>query len=247
LGAEAVTKARLGENPTTLEPGTYPVILDPYAAADLLEMLAEGMSGLAFQEERSWLSGRIGQKIMADSVTIVDNALDSAGIPMPFDYEGVPRKVVSIVERGVARGPVHDSVSGGRMGQSSTGHATLPSATDRPGPAAANLFLAPGASNVEAMIRSTESGLYITRFWYTRIAHPRDVVVTGMTRDGTFVVRDGAIVGAIKSLRFTQSYVDALASTEAIGAATKALRSGAATLVAPAIQLREFRFTSATR
>jgi predicted Zn-dependent protease len=247
MASEAIHKTRLGENPVAIEPGTYRVILDPYATADLLEMLAEGISGLAFQEERSWLSGRIGQKVMAESVSIVDNALESSGIPMPFDYEGVPRRPVIIVERGVARSPVHDTMSGGRMGQSSTGHATLPSATERPGPASANLFLARGPSNVDAMIRSTAYGLYITRFWYTRMVHPRDVVVTGMTRDGTFVVRDGAIVGAAKSMRFTQSYLETLNSTEEIGNPVKVLRSGASALVTPAVRLGQFRFTSATR
>jgi predicted Zn-dependent protease len=98
------------------------------------------------------------------------------------------------------------------------------------------------------MIQSTKLGLYITRFWYTRTVHPRDAVVTGMTRDGTFVVRNGEIAYPVKSLRFTQSYVEGLKQAEAIGASPRVLRSGfgGATSV-PAVKLSAFRFTSATK
>jgi predicted Zn-dependent protease len=111
-----------------------------------------------------------------------------------------------------------------------------------------NLFLRPGSATLDDMIRSTKLGLYITRFWYTRTVHPRDAVVTGMTRDGTFVVRDGEIAHAVKSLRFTQSYVEALKSTVAIGSTPVVLRSalGGVTSV-PALKLGQFRFTSSTR
>jgi predicted Zn-dependent protease len=111
-----------------------------------------------------------------------------------------------------------------------------------------NLFLRPGTASLDTMIQSTSRGLYITRFWYTRTVHPRDAVITGMTRDGTFVVRDGEIAHPIKSLRFTQSYVEALKHTEAIGATPRLLRSGfgGATSVPP-IKLGKFRFTSSTR
>ena len=111
-----------------------------------------------------------------------------------------------------------------------------------------NLFLRPGTASVDDMIKSTKMGLYITRFWYTRTVHPRDAVVTGMTRDGTFVVRNGEIAHPVKSLRFTQSYVDALNTAEAIGQAVRLLRSGfgGATSV-PAVKLGQFRFTSSTR
>jgi predicted Zn-dependent protease len=111
-----------------------------------------------------------------------------------------------------------------------------------------NLFLRLGTTSLDAMIRSTKLGLYITRFWYTRTVHPRDAVVTGMTRDGTFVIRDGEIAHPVKSLRFTQSYVEALKYTEAIGTTPRLLRSGfgGATSV-PAVKLARFRFTSSTR
>lgn len=250
LADEALAKVRMGVDPVDFEPGEYTVILDPYATADLLEMLAyDGMGALAVQEGRSWLNGRIGERIMADRVTIVDDGLDTSGIPLPFDFEGVPKKAVAIVESGVAMGPVYDSFTAGREeGKESTGHATPPSPQGRMGPLPLNLFLRPGATSLDAMIKSTKLGLYITRFWYTRTVHPRDAVITGMTRDGTFVIRDGEIAHPIKSLRFTQSYVEALKYADAIGAAPRLLRSGlgGATSVPP-VKLAKFRFTSSTR
>lgn len=250
LADEALGKARRGMNPADFEPGEYPVILDPYATADLLEMLAfDGMGALSVQEGRSWMNGRLGQRIMAESVNIIDDGLSTDGIPWPFDFEGVPKKVVPVVSAGVALTPVYDSFTAGREdGKQSTGHATPPSPQGRFGPAPVNLFLRPGSASLDEMIKSTKLGLYITRFWYTRTVHPRDAVVTGMTRDGTFVIRDGEIAYAAKSLRFTQSYVEALKYTEAIGARSRLLRSGlgGATSVPP-VKLAKFRFTSATR
>jgi predicted Zn-dependent protease len=250
LADEALWKVRQGHNAADFGAGDYPVILDPYATADLLEMLAfDGMGALAVQEGRSWMNSRLGQRVMAESVSIIDDGLSKDGLPWPFDFEGVPKKVVPLVASGVALTPVYDSFTAGREeGKQSTGHATPPSPQGRFGPAPMNLFLRPGTATLDAMIRSTKLGLYITRFWYTRTVHPRDAVVTGMTRDGTFVIRDGEIAHPVKSMRFTQSYLDALRDTEAIGAATRLLRSGfgGATSV-PAVKLGQFRFTSSTR
>jgi PmbA protein len=249
MAGEALRKVRIGVDPVDFEPGEYTVVLDPYAVADLLEMLAyDGMSALAVQEGRSWLNGRAGERIMADSVTIADDGLDPRGIPQPFDFEGMPKNAVPIVESGIAMGPVYDTFTAGREpGKATTGHATPPSPFGRIGPAPMNLFLRPRAETIDSMIRSTKLGLYITRFWYTRIVHPRDAVVTGMTRDGTFVIRDGEIAHPVKSMRFTQSYVEALKHTEAIGSRVHVLRGSFGATCVPAIKLAKFRFTSSTR
>ena len=250
IADEALAKVRRGIDPVDFEPGDYPVILDPYATADLVEMLAfDGMGALAVQEGRSWMNGRLGQRVMAQSVNLVDDGLNTSGIPLPFDFEGVPKKVVPIVASGVVLTPVFDTFTAGREeGKQSTGHATPPSPQGRFGPAPLNLFFKPGTGTLDEMIRTTKLGLYITRFWYTRTVHPRDAVVTGMTRDGTFLIRNGEIAHPVKSLRFTQSYVEALKNTEAIGSAPRVLRSalGGATSV-PAVKLGQFRFTSSTR
>jgi PmbA protein len=250
LAAEAVGKARLGENPRDCEPGEYTVVLDPYATADLLEMMGmDGMSALAFQEERSWLNGRLGERILSDQISILDDARDDAGIPVPFDFEGQPKRIVPIVDAGVCTGMVHDSYTAGRHagGAVSTGHASAPSPTERPAPLPRNLFMQTGTSNTRDMIASTRNGLYITRFWYTRTVHPRDVVVTGMTRDGTFMIRDGEIAGPVRSMRFTQSYIAALADTLAVGSTAKTVRNEYATFHVPAVKLERFRFTGATK
>jgi predicted Zn-dependent protease len=250
LAEEALLKVRQGTGAVDFDPGDYVVILDPYATADLLEMLAfDGMGALAVQEGRSWMNGRLGQRVMAEAVNIIDDGLSTNGLPWPFDFEGVPKTVVPIVASGIVRTPVFDSFTAGREeGKHSTGHATPPSPQGRFGPAPMNLFLRPGTATLDDMIQSTELGLYITRFWYTRTVHPRDAVVTGMTRDGTFVVRNGEIAYPIKSMRFTQSYVEAWKNTEAIGVAPRLLRSGFGGAVSvPAVKLGQFRFTSSTR
>src|SRR5881628_2532471 len=110
LADEALSKVKMGADPVDFEPGEYPVVLDPYATADLLEMLAyDGMGALAVQEGRSWMNGRMGQRIMADSVNIIDDGMSTAGVPWPFDFEGVPKKVVPVIASGVALSPVYDS------------------------------------------------------------------------------------------------------------------------------------------
>ena len=247
MADEAVRKTRMGENPKTVDAGEYTVILDPYATSDLLMTMAvDGMSALAFQEERSWLNGRVGQKVLSPLITIVDDGLNPDGMPIAFDAEGQRKQRVTIVDAGVCRGPVYDSYTAGRQaGAVSTGHA-MESTTERMGPLPMNLFLQAGTSNVEEMIASTKHGLYITRFWYTRTVHPRDVVVTGMTRDGTYIIREGEIAGAAKSMRFTQSYLHALAGTQGVGSTGKTLWGPGACHV-PAIKLERFNFTSSTR
>jgi PmbA protein len=249
LSDEALEKVRIGQKRVEAEPSEMTVILDPFATSDLLGMLAyDGMSGLAYQEERSWMNGRSGQKLMSADVTIFDDGNDLRGIPLPFDFEGQPKRRVAMIDGGVCASPVYDSHTASRRpGLKSTGHAMPPSAGGTMGPLPLNLFLNPGTSNVNDMIRSTKRGLYITRFWYTRPVHPRDVVVTGMTRDGTFLVQDGEIVGATKSMRFTQSYLEALAGVASIGNRLRVQRSGGTTISVPAIKLNQFRFTSATR
>lgn len=248
LAREAVRKADLARNPRPLDPGEYPVVLDPYATGDLLQMLNfYGMGAQAVQEGRSWMAHRLGQQAMSPLVSIWDDALDSRTLPRPFDFEGMPKRRVDIVKEGVVLGPVYDRRTARKEGKESTGHGLPPGARGF-GPVAFNLFLAPGDLSTADLLRRMGRGLYITRFWYTRLVHPRDCVVTGMTRDGVYWVEDGEIAYPVKNLRFTQSYVDALAGVEAVGRETRLLGGefgGTATFV-PALYLRAFRFTGAT-
>jgi len=247
VGREAVGKSLRARNPRPLDPGVFTVVLEPYAAEDILQMLNySGLGAQAVQEGRSWMNDRIGQQVMSPGVTLVDDGHDEAGLPQPFDFEGVPKQRVTLIENGVPRGPVYDSATARKEGKASTGHALPPPNTF--GPLALNLFLSPGTATVEDMIRSTERGLYITRFWYTRVVHPRECVITGMTRDGTFLIERGELAYPVKNLRFTQGYVPALANVDALGREAKTLAGGfLGAARVPALKLREFNFTGATQ
>jgi predicted Zn-dependent protease len=252
IGREAIQKAARGQEPGEVEPGNYPVILDPYVTEDLLDMLnLHGMGGQILLDGRSWMNDRLGAQVMNPQVSIWDDGLNPGGFPMPFDAEGVPKRKVEIVAQGIAKSPVYDRATAVKAGTSSTGHAIppdLPAFVKSIGPIGFNLFMAPGGTSLEEMIRSTKKGLYITRFWYTRLVHPRDCIITGMTRDGVFMVENGEIAYPVKNLRFTQSYLDALANVAAVGSETRLLKSefGSFGKHVPALKLHAFNFTGVT-
>ncbi len=249
LGDEATAKALRGRAPRDLTPGVYTVVLEPYATQDFLAMLRyTGMSALALQEGRSWMNGRVGQQLMAPSISIWDDGLDPSGVPLPFDFEGVPKQRVDIVKQGVALGVVYDTTTAHKEAErASTGHAVHPAMAATMGPIPLNLFMAPGDATLDEMIASTERGLLITRFHYTRPVHPRDAIITGLTRDGTFLIEKGEIAYPVKNLRYTQSYLQALAGTEMVGNELKSLGSFIGVDRAPALKLAEFQFTGATQ
>ena len=241
---EAIDKSLRGRDPHTIDPGNFTVILDHYAVDDMLAALTlYGMSAQAVQEGRSWMNGLSGQRAMSPRVSIWDDGMDPGGWPVPFDAEGVPRQRVAMVTEGVVGEPVHNSYTAAKDGKSSTGH----QGGFTGGPMASNLFMKPGDATSEEMITSTGRGLYITRFHYTRLMHSTGCVMTGMTRDGTFLIEDGRISHPVKDLRFTQSYVQALAAVEAVGNSTKLLLNefGFATKV-PMLKLGSFKFTGVT-
>ena len=220
LGREAAEQGRgRRANAVSVEPGDYPVVLESYAVSDLLDMLGYlGFSALAVQEERSFVEpGRVvGSKL----VTIVDDGRDPAGLPGSFDYEGVAKQRVTLLDAGVCRDVVYDRQTAVRGGVASTGHGL-------PAPNTYGPFPLPHADGGRAPPHATSSigglerGLLVTRFHYTNPVHPKQAVVTGMTRDGTFLVEGGRIVGPVRNLRFTQSYLDALAGVEAVGSERK--------------------------
>jgi len=248
LGVEAINKADRGRNPRNIEPGDYAVVLDPYVTYDLILMLnMTGMGARSVLEGRSWMNDRIGKVAMSPLVTIWDDGTDPNGLPLPFDFEGVPKKKVEIVTEGTIKGPVYDRSTAHQAQLKSTGHA-LPPEFYMYSPRAANLFMAPGDSSVAEMISSTDRGLYITRFWYTRPVHPRDAVITGMTRDGVFMIENGELTFPVKNLRFTQSYVQALADVAAVSEDTRLQLSeyGSIALRVPALKIDRFNFTGST-
>jgi predicted Zn-dependent protease len=243
IGREAAEKARVSANPVSVEPGDWPVVLEEYAVVDLLSMLGfMGFSALAVQEERSFAEP--GKRVGSDLVTIVDDASDPATLPMAFDYEGVAKQRVSLIERGICRDVVYDSQTAARAGRTSTGHG-LP-APNPYGPFPLNMAMTAGDTARADLIAGLERGLLVTRFHYTNPVHPKLAIVTGMTRDGTFLVEDGRIVGPVRNLRFTQSYLDALAATSAVSRERRTLRGDFGGVLVPAIRVDSWTFTGAT-
>jgi predicted Zn-dependent protease len=238
--AEAATRKCVdGRGAEAIEPGEYTVVLETPAVADMLFMLAYmGMGALAFQEGRSFMCDRMGERIAGDNITVWDDATDPRQLAWAFDWEGVPRQKVTIIENGVARGPVYDSYTAHKEGKESTGHA-FP-APNTFGPAPTRLFLGMGDSSVEEMIASTDRGILVTRFHYTNIVHEKHTIFTGMTRDGTFLIEKGKVSKPVKNLRFTQSILEALSNVEMIG------REGhlAEYAYVPALKIGKFAFTS---
>ena len=246
VAREAVDKAQRGVDPQTVEPGEYEVILEPYAVVDMLDFFSFlSFGALPYMEKRSFMAGRIGEQVMDERVSIWDDGLAPDTIPAPFDYEGMPRQPVSFIERGVAKGVVWDTYHAGKQGGDarSTGHA-LPAGVTI-GPIPLNLFFGAGDASVEDMVRDVKRGIWVSRFWYTRTVHPLNVIITGMTRDGTFLIEDGKITRPVRSMRFTQGYVDALNNVEAIGRDTMLILGdiGGGVRRVPALKVGKWNFT----
>jgi PmbA protein len=243
VGREAAAKARASANPIALEPGDWTVVLEETAVVDILSMLAYmGFSALAVQEERSFAEP--GKVIGSELVTIVDDASEPGAMPMAFDYEGVAKQRVVLVENGVCRDVVYDAQTAARGGVTSTGHG-LP-APNSYGPFPLNLVMSAGATARDALVGEMERGLLVTRFHYTNPVHPKLAIVTGMTRDGTFLVEDGRIVGPVRNLRFTQSYLAALAGVVAVGRERRTLKGDFGGVLVPALRIEGWTFTGAT-
>jgi PmbA protein len=248
LGKDAINTAARGHNPVKIDPGEYTVVVEHYVTEDLVNSLNfYGIGAQSVLEGRSWMNDRIGKQVMSPLVSIWDDGLDVHGSPLPFDFEGVPKQRVDIVKEGVVISPVYDRYSGAMMGKPSTGHAT-PITFRSFGPLAMNLFMATGDKTVEELIASTDRGLYINRFWYTRLVHPRECVITGMTRDGVFMIENGEITHPVKNLRYTMPYVQALANVEAVGKDAHLLvgEFGGTGSCIPALKIRGFTFTGST-
>jgi PmbA protein len=217
VAREAVEKGERTRGATEVEPDTYRAVLEPYAIGELLQYFAfDTFSGLALLEERSYVAGRLGEQAFDQQVSISDDALDPQGLPKKFDFEGVPKQRVELVEEGVLRGAVWDSTSAARahasgLGARSTGHASPP-ALRRWGPLPFALSLAGGdANSIDELVERVGEGIYVTRLHYLGIVEPRQGIVTGMTRDGTFRIRDGKVAEPLVNLRFTVAVPEMLA------------------------------------
>jgi predicted Zn-dependent protease len=245
VGEEAATRAAAMAHPIDLEPGDYPVILDHYAVQVLLEYMAyDGFSAQALEEGRSFM--QLGERVMGDAISIWDDGLDPSGLPSAIDYEGVPKRRVDLVTRGMATGVVHDSATARRAGVSSTGHG-LP-APNPWGPLGWNLFMAGGSTPRAQLASGIRRGVWVTRFHYLSTVHERRAIMTGMTRDGTFLIEDGQLTRPLRNLRFTQAIPEAFSAVAAISRETRLVAAEYSGINArvPALRLDRFAFTGAT-
>ncbi|HMC30411.1 MAG TPA: TldD/PmbA family protein [Candidatus Angelobacter sp.] len=257
LAEIAAKKARDSSNPQELAPGKYTVILEPAAVLDLIGFMFWDFGGQAILDQRSFLNNRIGTKLFGENITIIDDVAHPLQANPPFDGEGVRRDRVNLVEKGVVRNLVYARGTAEKMRKSEykdkvgeirvTGHGfPLP---NEMGEAPANIVFvtAGGEQTVEQMIAGTERGILITRLWYIREVDPYEKILTGMTRDGTFLVENGKIKHGLRNFRFNQSLIEMLNSVEAMGKAVRASGEEAFDMVVPAMKIRGFNFTEVTR
>jgi predicted Zn-dependent protease len=227
----AVDKAKLASPPQTIQPGRYTVILEPAAVADMLAFLNYTMDAKAADEGTSAFSGKLGQRIAGDSITVSSNPAHPSCAASPFFEDGMAVPATNWVESGVVKNLGTSRYWSEKTGRSFTGRPT-------------NLIMEGGNSSLEQMVAETEEGILVTRFWYIRFVDPMRLLLTGMTRDGLFHVRDGKIVSGLKNLRFNESPLTMLANSVAIG--QPVFLSGYVNAYVPPLKVQDFTFSSGT-
>lgn len=246
-GDRAVRKAKAGRDPIEVPAGSWPVVLEPPAVATIAQFLAYlGFGGRDWLEGRAFTSGRLGEQFVDPRLTLVDDAMSEDATGLPFDYEGTPKQRVELLREGKAVAVVHDRHSAQQAGVSSTGHG-LP-APNPHGPLAMDPVLCPGSDGtVDDLVARCERGLLVTRFHYTNVVHPKETSITGMTRDGTFLIENGHVTKGVRNLRFTQSILAALERIDGLSTktsyASEIFDSGSRF---PALALPAFAFNSTT-
>jgi PmbA protein len=248
IGTTAVDKAMRSRSPASLDPGAYPVVLEPHAVATLIGFLAwTGFGGRDYIEGRSCFSGRAGEKVADPRVSIWDDSQADGMLGVGFDFEGVPKQRVELVRDGVFLNAVYDrrTAKQADRAEGSTGHG-LPSPNPQ-GPFPLHLLMASGDATIEDMIAATDRGLLVTRFHYANVVNPMESSITGMTRDGTFLIEQGEVVGPVKNFRFTQSIIGALSAVSMVSAETQlASEFFFSASRVPALKIESFNFSGAS-
>jgi predicted Zn-dependent protease len=245
LAQRASQKAHMAVDARELAPGRYTVILEPAAVLDLVGFLFYDFAATALQDKRSCLNKRMGKQLFGKNITIRDDAYHPLQLGAPFDGEGMPRQQILIVDRGVPKNLVYSRSSAKAAGKKPSGHGfALP---NEYGEAPMNLVFAGGDSSLEKMLASTGRGLLVTRLWYIREVDPYEKVMTGMTRDGLFLVENGKVTTAVRNFRFNQSILEMLRNVELLGPAVRATGEEAFEMVVPAMKVREFHFSEVTK
>ncbi len=264
LGETAARKAVESARPREIAAGKYTVILEPAAVLDIVGFMFWDYSGVAILDQRSFLNDRIGTKLFGENINIWDEAAHPLQAGSPFDGEGMPRQRVCLVENGVVKGVVYARATAQKMKHSEyaakvgpiapTGHGfPLPNEVGEMPlnivfGVPENVFGAPQKpQSVVEMIASTERGVLVTRLWYIREVDPYEKIVTGMTRDGTFLVENGKVQCGLRNFRFNESLISTLSNVEAMSVPARACGEESFDMVVPAMKVREFNFTEATK
>lgn len=253
----AAKKAVDSAHPRDIPAGKYTVILEPSAVLDIVGFMFWDYSGMAILDQRSFLTGRIGQKLFGENITIFDDVCHPLQSGSPFDGEGVQRHKLELVENGVVKRVAYARATAQRMKRSEhrdsvgpiepTGHGfPLP---NEMGEMPLNIVFAPpkDSQNLEQMISSTERGILVTRLWYIREVEPFEKMLTGMTRDGTFLVENGRVRSGVRNFRFNESLIHMLSNVEAMSQPVRASGEESFDMVVPAMKVRDFNFTEITK
>jgi predicted Zn-dependent protease len=249
LGSVAADRARLSADATDVEPGTYEVILSPSCVVDILSFLAlYGFNGRAVEEGRSF--AKVGEAQFDPAISLADDVTHPTAVGVAFDAEGTPKRRHELVREGVTMGLVHDRRTARALGETSTGNAVAGAGPW--GAIPANLVLDAGDQLPEQLVAGMERGLVVTDFWYTRILDPRTQVVTGLTRNGVWLVEDGKVVRPVTNLRFTQSFLDALApgAVKQVGSDLTLIAGGTfgtGAYAVPSVHLAAWNFTGGAK
>jgi PmbA protein len=245
LARRAAEKARLSAGPREIPPGRYTVILEPAAVLDLVGQIVPGFSATAVADGRCFLNDRLGQALFGGNIAMIDDAAHPLQSGAPFDGEGMARKPLALVRAGTPLEVPYSRSRARAEGKTATGHGLpLPNET---GEMPANVVIAGGGTSLEEMIRFTARGVLVTRVWYIREVDPYETIMTGMTRDGTFLVEGGEIAGGLKNFRFNHSIIELLKNVEALSPAARATGEETFDMVAPAMKVREFPLSELTK
>jgi predicted Zn-dependent protease len=257
LAQIAAEKAAKSAAPREIAAGKYTVILEPAAVLDTIGFAFYDFGGLAILDQRSFLNNRIGTKLFGENISIWDDVSHPLQSGSPFDGEGVTRQKVQLVENGVVKRLVYSRGSAARMKKSehadkvgpvqTTGHGfPIPNEI---GEAPMNIVFEPPKEpkTTQQMIASTERGILVTRFWYIREVDPYEKILTGMTRDGTFLIEDGKLVCGLRNFRFNQSLIAMLSNVEAMSTPVRTSGEESFDMVVPAMKVRDFNFTEVTK
>ncbi len=244
---DSAERCKAASSPKALEPGAYRVILEPPAVAELVEWLSYiGLGAKAFQEGTSFLSGRLGEKVTGDSVTIYDDGLDPRGMSIPFDMEGVAKKKLMLIDKGMARGVAYDSFTSALERKKTTGHSSFPEDTE--GPLPEHIFMERGDLKPSEMLGILDRGILVKSFHYVNgLINPRDTVMTGMTRHGTFFVDKGKIKYPVHSMRFTENIIKAFERIVGISEVVEVFQNqgfALSSITVPHLIIEGFNFTS---